>query len=43
MALVVAAVGGPRAYRRRPAPMVYDDEPVVVEEYERPVRRRRFF
>lgn len=43
VALIFAAIGGPRGYRRRPAPIVYDDDPVVYEEYERPVRRRRSF
>ena len=43
VALIAAAVGGPRAYRRRPIPVVYADDPVLVEEYERPVRPRRFF
>ncbi len=43
VALIAFALGGPRFYRRRPAPVVYDDDPVVYDEYDAPVRRRRRF
>ena len=43
VALIAAALGGPRFTRRRATPVAYDDEPVVYDEYDAPVRRRRFF
>jgi hypothetical protein len=43
IALVAVALGGPRAYRRRPTRVVYDDPVVEDAYYDAPVRRRRFF